>query len=371
MPPLYDQTGYDNSDEDFIGSKIKGWQSGNRRDALDLADFYAAQGDEEQASHWARLADDTEILLGHLHSGLALIETAPARAAQHLIAAFNGLRTEAIAPLHQLLQLNSAERLRMPPDEHSRVFVQLQEILERKAAIELRTALLTGTRPVLFQKIPGPATYDNAQWGGGSLFVVIWHGVHFAVTALHVIENLGAERKEFRLLVPGTEVTLEMYGGVTPSKAPRLDRDELDDIYAWHIRGLPDGYDELGWWSWKLDQWNRPASELKQGQSLYAAGYPDVEDRYDPENFKIVPIASILHGRLGNDTGVEGIYTMDVDEVDHPMNLMSGGPVFASIDGFLHYVGMILRGDADVRKIYFIDSTYVIALLERHNHGAH
>jgi hypothetical protein len=161
MPPLYDQTGYDNSDEDFIGSKIKGWQSGNRHDALDLADFYAAQGDEEQASLWARLADDTDILLGHLHRGLALIETVPARAAQHLIAAFNGLRTEAIAPLHQLLQLNSAERLRMPPDEHSRVFVQLQEILKRKAAIELRTPLLTGTRPVLFQKIPGPATYDK------------------------------------------------------------------------------------------------------------------------------------------------------------------------------------------------------------------
>lgn len=367
MPLLYDDATVGDPNDDYIAQKIIGWQKGNRQDALDLADFFAHLGDTEKAFFWAEKARETGIARICLQIGMELLDAAPERAVLYLLEAFKGLQSEAIAPLLKLLSDHSPETLRLSHEVHHETAEQLRDLQERKDAQEISKAILTGTRPVLFQKNPGPATFDNAQWGGGSLFVVSWQGVQFAVTALHVIENLGAERKEFRLLIPGTETTLEMYGGITPSKAPKSERDELDDIYAWHIKGVPDSHEDLGWWSWRLDKWNKPASDLVEGQHLIAAGYPDVDERYDYENFKVVPIASILNGRLSGNTGVEGIYAMDVDEVDHPMNLMSGGPVFARFDGFLNYVGMILRGKSDVRRIYFIDVKYVIELLDRHN----
>ena len=162
--------------------------------------------------------------------GMKLLEAAPERAVTYLLQAFWGLQSDATAPLHKLLINHSPETLRLSSEVYLETVQILRDLQERKDAHELSTAILTGTRPVLFQKSPGPATFDNAQWGGGSLFVVSWQGVQFAVTALHVIENLGAECKEFRLLIPGTEITLEMYGGITPSKAPKSERDELDDI---------------------------------------------------------------------------------------------------------------------------------------------
>lgn len=369
MPPLYDEAVLGTPNEDYIAQKIIGWQKGNRQDALDLAEFYARLGETDKAFFWAEKAQETGIARVCLQAGVELLDEAPERAVLYLLEAFRGLQSDAIAPLLKLLSDYSPEALKLSPEVHHETAEQLRDLQEKKDAQELTTAVLTGTRPVLFQMRPGPATFDNAQWGGGSLFVVSWQGAQFAVTALHVIENLGAERKEFRLLIPGTETTLEMYGGITPSKVPQSERDELDDIYAWHIKGALDSNEDLGWWSWRLDKWSKPASDLAEGQHLVAAGYPDVAERYDYENFKVVPIASILNGRLSGNTGVEGIYAMDVDDVDHPMNLMSGGPVFARLDGFLHYVGMILRGKSDVRKIYFIDVKYVIALLDRHNKG--
>jgi|GEM_PF-2338138 len=369
MPPLYNDATSGDPNHDYIAQKIIGWQKGNRQDALDLAEFFSRLGDAKKSSFWTEKARETGIARTYLETGMKLLDSAPERAVIYLLEAFRGIQSDAIAPLCKLLSDHSPETLRLNPEFHYETAKQLRDLQETKDASELQIATLTGTRPVLFQKCPGPATFDNAQWGGGSLFVVFWGGAHFAVTALHVIESLGAERKEFRLLIPGTETTLEMYGGITSSNAPKSERDELDDIYAWHIKGVPDGHEDLGWWSWMLDKWNKPASDLAEGQHLIAAGYPDVDERYDYENFKVVPIASILNGRLSGNTGVEGIYVMDVDEVEHPVNLMSGGPVFARLDGFLHYVGMFLRGSSDARKIYFIDVKYVIALLDRHNKG--
>ncbi|MBK3848105.1 hypothetical protein [Stutzerimonas xanthomarina] len=369
MPTLYNDAAIGDPNDDYVGQKIIGWQKGNRQDAIDLAKFYARLGDTRKSLIWAERARETGIARLSLQTGMKFFDAAPDIAVCYLIEAFRGLQSEAIAPLYKLLIEHSPETLRLSRKFHHETVEHLRELQERIDGEELPTIVLTGTRPVLFQKNPGPATYDNAQWGGGSLFVVSWQGVQFAVTALHVIENLEAERREFRLLIPGTETTLEMYGGITPSKTPKNERDELEDIYAWHIRGVSDSHEDPGWWSWRLDKWSKPASELAEGQHLIAAGYPDVEERYDHENFKVIPIASILNGTLSRDTGVEGIYAMDVDKVEHPMNLMSGGPVFAKLDGFFHYVGMILRGNDAVRKIYFLDVKYVIDLLDRHNRG--
>ncbi|WOD12360.1 hypothetical protein RPW65_05755 [Pseudomonas sp. NyZ704] len=370
MSPFYDESFLNDTESEFFGTKLLGWLDGNRQDAVDLVNYFIDLGQLEEAGFWADRIEQTGLPKAYLANGIGLINTCPEESVQFLLAAFHGLHPGAVNPLYELLISNTPARLDLDPSIYKQTREELRALLMQRQVSELPTVILAGTRPVLFQKVPGPPTFDNAQWGGGSLFVVEWEGESFAVTALHVIENLGAERKEFRLLIPGTEATLEMYGGISPS-SEIPSGDEVDDIYAWHIKGLRANEEHLGWWSWKLNTWSKHASELTPSQDLFVAGFPDIDERYDHENFKVVPLASILSGQLSSDPAVEGLFVMDVEEVDHVMNLMSGGPVFARFDGLLHYVGMIVRGDSDARKIYFIDAKYIIELLTRHNQEAH
>ncbi|SEE66328.1 hypothetical protein SAMN04490198_2308 [Pseudomonas palleroniana] len=167
-------------------------------------------------------------------------------------------------------------------------------------------------------------------------------------------------------MLPESPVPLDMYGGISPSHDLPPDRDELDDIYAWHIKGYPGSNN--GFWAWDLERWSKPATDLSPGQQLYAAGYPDLDDRYDFENFKINEIAVIITG-VAAGVLLDGVHVMDIEEVDHDLNLLSGGPVFAKFDDKFYYVGMILRGRSQSRKLNFLDSKYVIKLLDTHNQG--
>ncbi|KAF1312147.1 hypothetical protein BLX42_05050 [Pseudomonas sp. SG-MS2] len=365
MPPIYQSAQEPDPDGEFVGTKMNQWRAGDRQAALDLADFYERKGQVDHARYWWGNAEATEHQSQELLAGLAVKNTHPALAHELFLRAFSRCQN-CINELAMLYQKHDHEALGLSHDTYIENAKFFSALLEKYEDLNLRTAILTGTRPVLFQTTPGPTSYDNAQWGGGSLFVVRWGGVDFAVTALHVIEKLGADRKEFRLLLPDAPVPLDMYGGISPSSDVPPDRDELDDIYAWHIKGYPES--NKGFWSWNLEQWSKPATDLALGQELYAAGYPELEDRYDFENFKVNEIAAIV---LGVASGVllEGVHVMDTEAVDHELNLLSGGPVFAKFDDRFYYVGMVLRGNSKSRKLNFLCSKYVIRLLEKHNQG--
>ena len=365
MPPIYQDVQAPDPDGDFIGTKILEWKSGDRQAAFDLAAFYEGKGQENRARYWLNNAHATERQSHELLLGLAVKHTHPALAHEHFTRAFYLLQ-DCVEELHELYEKYDHVALGLSRASYVENSVLFASAVKKKQDHLLRTTILTGTRPVIFQTKPGPSSYDNAQWGGGSLFVMRWGGVDFAVTALHVIENLGANRKEFRLLLPESPVPLDMYGGISPSRDLPPDRDELDDIYAWHIRGYPESDD--GFWAWNLELWSKPASDLSPGQQLYAAGYPDLDGRYDWENFKVNDIALIVTG-VAAGVLVDGVHVMDIEEVDHDLNLMSGGPVFAKFDDRFYYVGMILRGRSEARKINFLDSKYVITLLDKHNHA--
>jgi hypothetical protein len=365
MPPIYQDAQEPDPDGEFIGTKINKWKNGDRQAALDLAAFYDSKGQDNFARYWRRNADATEHQSQELLAALAVKNSHPALAHELFLSAFFQLQ-DCDHELSALYRKHNHVALGLNYDTYIENALFFTSLAEKSDDLHLRTAILTGTRPVLFQTKPGPTSYDNAQWGGGSLFVVCWGGVDFAVTALHVIENLGANRKEFRLLLPESPVPLDMYGGISPSRDLPPDRDELDDIYAWHIKGYPGSNN--GFWAWDLERWSKPATDLSPGQQLYAAGYPDLDDRYDFENFKINEIAVIITG-VASGVLLDGVHVMDIEEVDHDLNLLSGGPVFAKFDDKFYYVGMILRGRSQSRKLNFLDSKYVIKLLDTHNQG--
>jgi hypothetical protein len=365
MPPIYQEAQDPDPDGEFIGTKINEWKSGDRQAALDLAAFYEGKGQHSFARYWLRQADVTDHQGHELVLALTVQSSDPALAHELFLRAYFQLQ-DCVHELSALYRKHNHVVLGLDYDTYIENALFFTALAKKSDDIHLRSAILTGTRPVLFQTKPGPTSYDNAQWGGGSLFVVCWGGVDFAVTALHVIENLGANRKEFRLLLPESPVPLDMYGGIAPSRDLPPDRDELDDIYAWHIRGYPESNE--GFWAWNLERWSKPATELAPGQELFAAGYPDLEGRYDFENFKINEIAVIITG-VAAGALLDGVHVMEIEEVDHDLNLLSGGPVFAKFDGKFYYVGMILRGTSQSRKLNFLDSKYVIKLLDTHNHA--
>lgn len=224
---------------------------------------------------------------------------------------------------------------------------------------EIHEALVTGTRPIYFQENAG-----TPIWGAGTLFVAQWKGMKFAITAKHVIKNCGANPKHTRLLFPGYKVALPISGALTFNLPKHDNREELEDIFIFKIDHKSDLDDEeLEWYAWNMSIFWKPAYKLERGQQIFAVGFPSTDDRYDWERQKIKESPLIAVGMLGVSEFGEGIYTIDCAEFDCDLSGISGGPVFAQFDGLFHYVGMIIRGGAEAKKIHFIDSIYITFVL--------
>lgn len=241
---------------------------------------------------------------------------------------------------------------------------QWRELAEKSAWKELEDALLTGTRPVLWQQIPAKPCAHNARFGKGSLFVVAYKECQFAITAKHVVDDIDPEI--FRLLLPDSQKILPVLRGNLATDEVVRSKDDRDDIFAWRIH-VDHPAINAEWWSWMMSDRVRPASDLVPGQRLYTVGFPEFEENIDVEAFDIVEHPFIASGRLLVKKISDETLSMELDShlpaVD--LNGMSGGPVFARFNQIFHYVGMNVRGGGNPPTIHFIGSEYVLQFLDR------
>lgn len=224
---------------------------------------------------------------------------------------------------------------------------------------EVYTALVTGTRPVYFQ-----SDEQSPIWGGGTMFIAQWKDKQFAITARHVFTNSGANPKHTRILFPGFHVALPLRGMYVPS-FPGFDaQQDLEDMACLLIDDDFELDEDMHWYAWNMERFWMHASRLEVGQQIFAVGFPNTEDRYDWENQRLNEMPVISIGKLGTDSLGEGTYCIDTAEFEYDIDGCSGGPVFARFQGLFHYVGLIIRGGAKARKIYFVGSEFVTWMLE-------
>lgn len=220
---------------------------------------------------------------------------------------------------------------------------------------EIYEALVTGTLPVFFAE-----SSEGYLWGKGTLFMVQWGAHQFAVTAKHVIENQQANWKHLRILIPGYKVALPLSTASTPSHPNHECKEDVEDIFVFHIEKDPDlDGEHLVWYTWRMKELWMSASKLEVGQQIFAVGYPFIDDRYDYDGNKVKTPPLIAVGKLSPDSIGADIYTIECEEFDMDLNGISGGPVFARFSGIFHYVGIIIRAGQKARKIHFVDASYV------------
>lgn len=350
-------------DSEEFGSLIREWHAGDARAADKIAHAYSQAGNFKQSMFWLRLSQDTELRDKEFNDGMSLKETSPSAGFHHLYLAYKLIHPRAFFELDELCKNYSAFDLGLTDQELSYVSAEMAALVAHHREHEERTAMLTGSYPVLFQEVFGPSDWNNLQWRTGSLFLVQRGPHQFAVTARHVIDNMTANPDHFRLVLPEYGAILPIRAAYTPRPGPWLTLDETDDIFAWQIDQDFESEKQIDWWSWMMDQWVRPATDLSAGQRLFATGFPITDGTYDPENFSAQYTPLILKGTL-HSSAIAGLYTMryessGLDDIDG----MSGGPVFAEFESRFHYVGMTLRGGNG--WLYFIDSTHVLELLDR------
>lgn len=349
-------------DEYTYAQLFRSWQEGRGFAAVELCNRFAEAGNRQARDFWRVLASQAGLYHEAYDNAMRWVAVDPARAFAQLRFAFSGLHPEAPFALDKLFRSCSHEVLGLSSDEFCDQAVFFAELCKSLRDGELDTALLTGTRPIIFQERFETPCMENLQWGAGSLFVVQWGEQQFAVTAKHVVENLGAEPSHFRLILPEYGVALEVDSVMLSSDAIGCE-DEFEDVYVWRIDQNTKTDKAIEWWAFDLKRWYSPALYLKPGQQLFAVGYPDAPERYDAEKFIINEIPIILQGVLSAEQLFEGMLTMDVEESKHDLDGMSGGPVFTKYENRFHYVGLIVRGSREARKLHFIDARHVVGLL--------
>ncbi|WP_155499994.1 hypothetical protein [Pseudomonas chlororaphis] len=273
------------------------------------------------------------------------------------------LHIPAVFEIDRLFSTLNPEEMEMTPEQFAKDAVAWREIAESLAWQELEEALLTGTRPVLWQQFAGKPCVHNARFGKGSLFLMMYQGEQFAVTAKHVVD--GVDPSIFRLVLPENRHILPVFPCQYPTEGSPYHGEELGDILTWRVN-VDEVRFKADWWSWRLDNLVRSASNFQPGQKIFAVGFPEFEENFDIENFDIEEHPFIASGHLADTPLVDGVYTMVID--GHlpvlDLNGMSGGPVFARFDDVFHYVGMTIRASGPAARLHFISSEYVVALLD-------
>lgn len=226
---------------------------------------------------------------------------------------------------------------------------------------EIYAALVTGTRPVYLQE-----NEDAYIWGSGTLFLAYLDGYQFAVTAKHVFTKVGGNPAHTRILMPGYQAAIPLAGAFHPDYSFHPSKDVVEDITVLHIAAdsLVLEQEDLKWRAWNMDRFAMPATSLEVGQQVFAVGYPSFDDRYDYDAMKLNETPMIAIGMLASTQIMEGVYTIDCAEFDRPFAGSSGGPVFARFNGFFCYVGMMVMGTPESRKIHFIDGGFVIGCMK-------
>ncbi|MNU59477.1 hypothetical protein D3C71_486450 [compost metagenome] len=350
-------------DRDEFAGLVREWQAGDARAADKIALRYTQANNYEKSLLWVQLSQQTTLRDELFTDGMNWKVTSPAIAFHYLFRAYQLIHPQAVFELDELCKSHTAFELELTDDEFAHVSSEMAGLVARHREQEESMAMLTGTYPVLFQEVFGPADWNNIQWRTGSLFLVQRGPHQFAVTARHVIDNLAANPDHFRLVLPEHETILPIRAAHTPRPGPWRELDEIDDIFAWQIDQDFESDRKLDWWAWMMDQWVRPATDLLTGQRLFATGFPITDGAFDPETFSAHYTPLILKGTLRG-TSAAGLYTMTYESTGfESIDGMSGGAVFAEFESRFHYVGMTLRGGDG--WLYFIDSVHVIQLLDQ------
>jgi hypothetical protein len=225
---------------------------------------------------------------------------------------------------------------------------------------EVYLALVTGTRPVYFQE-----SEEGYMWGSGSLFIVAWKGYQFAVTAKHVFTKSGADPMHTRILFPGSQTALPLVGAFWPQFPGHESQEEVEDLYLLQIdHENPHLQDEDApdYYIWKLEDFVVPAKYFPDGEQVFAVGYPSHDERFDYDNQKLRETAMVAIGKIRKGKG-EGRFEIDCAEFPMEIGGASGGPVFARVQGFFVFIGVMVRGGAAGQTIHFVDALYVIHTL--------
>lgn len=273
------------------------------------------------------------------------------------------LYSPAIFELDRLLTSSNAEELFMSDEDFEREALYWRDLAEKAAWADIESALLTGTRPVLWQALPGRPCMHNPRYGMGSLFVVMYKGKHFAITAKHVVD--GVDPAIFRLMLAETKDFLPVHAGRHPLEGSQDYQDDPEDIFVWQIDEANTA-PGIEWWSWNLEGLYREVSDIGHGQRVYAVGYPGFEENFDTANFDFEEHPFVASGLLTDRPLTDDVYSMRLDQ-DLPsvtLNGMSGGPVFARFDEKFHFVGMCIRGGGTPPHLHLISSGHVLGFLD-------
>lgn len=230
------------------------------------------------------------------------------------------------------------------------------EHFERTLSVaEILEIVSTGSRPICFCEKDG-----EFIWGFGSSFLLKSNDNVFVITAKHVFENQAAEYHHTRVLMPDTEVALPVTGAFLPSFPNHENSIEVEDFILLEVdTELFCKESGIDLYTWDFDRWSFPASMLEEGAQILIAGFPFTEDRYDWDNKKINELLLISIGYMETSSLGNGIYAFDGDPSEIPFNGLSGAPVFCRRNGYVYFVGLVIRGTEASGKIHFIGSEFV------------
>lgn len=236
----------------------------------------------------------------------------------------------------------------------------MKEHNERElTAEELLEIVGTGARPICFAE-----DEHSYIWGFGSCFIMNVAGSVFVLTAKHVIENQDAKYQHCRVLMLEGQVALPFSECYTPNFPDRENQDEIEDFVLFRVdEQLLYQESGLDLYSWDFVNRSCPTEMLKEGTQILLAGFPFQENRYDWENEKINEKLLIQVGYLSKSELGSGIYSFDAGPSDFSFNGLSGSPVFCRIDGYVNFIGVIIRGTSSSGKLHFIGSELILEAL--------
>lgn len=240
------------------------------------------------------------------------------------------------------------------------MFIRLKGFKEPLTKFDLKTILISGSRPLYFQEQP-----NSPIQTGGSSFLVKWKNEQFLITARHIIENIQANIDHLRIRVPDYEGIIPVKANYGLSDFDEVISDELEDLLVFHLDSDFDAEQYMAWDAWRLDQFIALPSLLKVGEDIYAAGFPSDENRINYDTNEISESSFVAKGIFLGNVITDSLFSIETAAFEEAQDLdgISGGPVMAIFDGYFCFIGMITRAGAPARRIHFISSEHITSLL--------
>lgn len=222
-------------------------------------------------------------------------------------------------------------------------------------------------------KVARPMVFDNRCEGfeystGGSCVVVALHERFYAVTALHVPNDVHRQYKPSQMLVPyeeGSERFLPI------REAFVMQTDEHDDTDHKDILILEIWKDKLDMSRWNADYcfnlaWNDAAKPPTQETQYWLSGYPDEINPVDYDGSVIHTLAAHCPGEICVKNRFIGVdeWTLDPKNDLKSYQGLSGGGAFSFTpvtEGQAHVrlEGIVLRATVESQKAFILQSRLI------------